>query len=89
MTGAMALGIAIDARSAASTGPSWNHTSRCAIRSVATAVNGMGRSSMRAPASRSRTTAMTFSALMSPAALIDGSSRRITSRWLSPVTHAV
>ena len=87
MTGVMMLGRAIDARTATSTGPSWNQTSLRASRSVATAVKGMGRSSMSRPASSSRTFAMIFSARITPGAEGDGSSSRSTSRWLRPSTH--
>ena len=45
-TGVMTPGIAIEARTAESSGPRWNQTSRRARRSVATAVNGIGRSSI-------------------------------------------
>ncbi len=82
ITGVMMLGIAIEARMAASTGPRCSQTSRRLEMSAATAVNGIGRSSMRAPLRISLTLPTTRSALMAPGSEIAGSSRRRTSRWV-------
>ena len=88
ITGTMKLGRAADARIATSTGPCWNHTSLPVSRSVATAVKGTGRSSIRTPANSSRTRAMTLSPRISPGTCSDGSSSRSTSRWVSEPTHS-
>jgi len=72
----------MDARIAASTGPRCNHTSRRLEMSAATAVNGIGRSSMRTPPRISLTLPTTRSALMAPGREMAGSRRRRTSRWV-------
>ncbi len=88
--GVMTPGMAMEARMARSTGPCWNHTSRRALMSVATAVNGMGRLSIVAPPRISPTFWMMRSARMAPPGeVIDRSSRRHTSRWLRPRAHSV
>jgi hypothetical protein len=72
-TGVMKPGSAADARTAALTGPSWNHRSSPVMSSVATAVNGTGRSSIRASPRISLTRAKIFSARMAPGARGDTS----------------
>ena len=88
ITGVMTVGIAIEARMATSTRPFWNHTSLRARRSVATAVNAMGRSSISTPARSSRTRARILSARIAPGADSDTSSSLTTSRWRRPRTHS-
>ena len=85
--GEITPGIAIDARMASSTGPRCNHTDLPVIRSVATEVNGIGSSSMVTSPRISRTASRIFSARSTPAAAIDGSSRRNTARWVSELAH--
>jgi hypothetical protein len=51
---------------ATSSGPCWNHTSRWASRSVATAVNGSGRSSIVTSPISCRTCARIRSARIAP-----------------------
>ena len=88
--GVMTPGMAIEARIAFSTGPRWNHTSRRALMSVATAVKGIGRLSIVAPSRISPTLWMIRSARIAPpGAVIDRSSSRHTSRWLRLRAHSV
>jgi len=89
MIGVIRLGIAIEARMATSTGPLVNQTSRRLPRSVATAVYGIGRSSISAPSSISVILARTRSNRNAPGADRAGSSRRSRSRWVSPNTQSV
>ena len=86
--GLMTPGIAIDARMAASTGPRCSHTDVPATRSVVTAVNGTGRSSIATSPTISRTASRIFSARSTPAEVSDGSSSRSTARWVSEPAHA-
>ena len=69
----MKPGSAAEARIAALTGPSRNQCSSPVSRSVATAVNGMGRSSMRASPRMPATRAKIFSPRMAPGARGEGS----------------
>ncbi len=88
-TGVMTPGIAIEARTADTSGPRWNQTSRRAWRSVATAVKGIGRSSMsRSPAIRS-TSAKIRPAPIAPPDDHFGSSRRTTPLEVRERAHAV
>ena len=87
--GVTRLGIATEARTAVATGPRWNHTSRRALRSVATAVNGMAQSSMSAPPRMSPTRLKMRSARIAPPPPRFMSRSRQTSYWVRPVTHSV
>ena len=89
MIGVITPGIATEARIATSTGPEVNQTSRRAPRSVATAVNGIGSSSMRAPSRISPIRASTRSSLIAPAPNGVASISRSTSRALRLVTQSV
>ena len=86
--GVTTLGIANEARTATSAGPLLNHTSRRALRSVPTAVNGSCMSSIRMSSSISPITDMILLARIAPPPAKDGSSSRRTSRWDSPRTHS-
>ena len=88
MIGVTTPGIATDARIATSTGPEVNHTSRCAPTSAATAVNGIGNSSIRAPSSISLTRPITRSSLSRPGPGRTGSRSRRTSRCDSVSTQS-
>ena len=79
-TGVMMPGTAIEARIARSSGPLWNHTSRWRLRSVATAVNGIGRSSIRISPTSASSLVITLPARMAPMALQVMSTRRNTSK---------
>ena len=87
MCGVMTPGMAMDARMAASTGPRCSHTDLPAIKSVVTAVYGIGRSSMVTSPRMSRTASRIFAARSTPAAVIDGSSSRSTARWVNDIAH--
>ena len=88
-TGVMTPGIATEARTAESNGPRWNQTSRRARRSVATAVNDIGRSSISCwPISSSTSAKIRLAAIAPPADHFGSSSRRI-SRCLRLRTHSV
>ncbi len=90
LIGVITPGMAIEARIACTTGPRWNHTSRRALRSVATAVYGTGRSSMATPSRISPTLAMMRSARIAPPTVERlRSSRRHTSRWVRLRAHSV
>ena len=83
-------GIAIEARSAGSIGPELNHTSRRAHRSVATAVKGIGRSSIRCTPMISLTRDRTRSILIGLGPETLGPSSLSTSlRRRSSNTHSV
>src|SRR5699024_9166994 len=71
-----------------STGPRVNQTSLRARMSVATAVYGMGRSSIRTSSSIAPITPMIRLARIAPPPAKETSSSRRTSRWDSPRTHA-
>lgn len=89
MCGAITPGMAIDARIASSSGPCCSHTGRPVTRSVATAVNVIGRSSIATSPTISRTLSKIFSARRMPGAENVGSSRRSTAPWVSPPAHSV
>jgi len=72
MTGLKTDGIAMDARIATSSGPVWNQISRCASKSVATAVYGMARSSMRTLPMMRSSRLITRSSLIRPGAFREG-----------------
>ncbi|SKU13506.1 Uncharacterised protein [Mycobacteroides abscessus subsp. abscessus] len=80
-------GIAIDARMAEASEPFCSHTDLPAIKSVATAVNGIGRSSIATSPSSSRTTSRIFSARKKPGLVQVGSNSLSTARWVKDVAH--
>jgi len=73
-------GIAKEARIAGMRGPRWNHTSRRAARSVATAVKGIGSDSMSTSPTMSSRAAISFSAVAAPPPAQVGSASRTTRR---------
>lgn len=87
--GEMTPGMAIEARIASETSPCCNHTALPAIRSVQTAVNGMGKSSIVLSPRISRTASRIFSARRIPAAVSDGSSRRSTVRCVKELAQVL
>lgn len=87
-TGVKIPGNAIEARIAMSRRPRWSHTSRREIRSVATAVNGTPRPSIRSSPTSSWTCASTFSARIAPGAPKETSSIRRTSARVRPRAQA-
>jgi len=79
ITGVNRLGMAAEARIASSRLPSWNQISCWLVRSVATAVKGIGRSSMQILPTMSRIRPNTFSPRIAPRLKL-GSTRRSRSR---------
>ncbi len=78
MTGVNRLGMAAEARMASSKLPSWNQISCWFVRSVATAVNGIGKSSMLTDPSISRIRPKIFSPRIAPRLKLGSTNRSMS-----------